>query len=143
IAVLGLTFKPNTDDMRDSPSIPICEALLAAGAEVIAYDPAGMAQATPLMPGVRLAKNAYDCLKDVDAMVLVTEWEVFRALNLKRVKSLMKAPVVVDMRNVYGGSEMTSLGFRYVGIGRGLRLPRGAEKPVEIGGSVNESCDVS
>ena len=128
IAVLGLTFKPNTNDMRDSPSIPICVALLAAGAEVIAYDPAGMPQAAPLMPGVRFAKNAYDCIKDVDAMVLVTEWEVFRALNLKRVKSLMKAPVVVDLRNVYGGSEMTSLGFRYLGIGRGLRLSWGAER---------------
>jgi UDPglucose 6-dehydrogenase len=116
IAVLGLTFKPNTDDMRDSPSIPICGALLAAGAEVIAYDPAGMLQAAPLMP--RFAKNAYDCIEDADAVVLVTEWEVFRALNLKRVKSLMKAPLVVDMRNVYRSSEMTSLGFRYVGIGR-------------------------
>ena len=121
IAVLGLTFKPNTDDMRDSPSIPICGALLAAGAEVIAYDPAGMLQAAPLMPGVRFAKNAYDCIEDAEAMVLVTEWEVFRALNLKRVKSLMKAPLVIDMRNVYRSSEMTSLGFRYVGIGRGLR----------------------
>jgi UDPglucose 6-dehydrogenase len=121
IAVLGLTFKPNTDDMRDSPSIPICGALLAAGAEVIAYDPAGTLQAAPLMPGVRFAKNAYDCIEDAEAMVLVTEWEVFRALNLKRVKSLMKAPLVIDMRNVYRSSEMTSLGFRYVGIGRGLR----------------------
>jgi UDPglucose 6-dehydrogenase len=76
-----------------------------------------------MQPGVRFAKNAYDCIEDADAMVLVTEWEVFRALNLKRIKSLMKAPLVVDMRNLYRSSEMTSLGFRYVGIGRGLRLP--------------------
>jgi UDPglucose 6-dehydrogenase len=81
IAVLGLTFKPNTDDMRDSPSIPICDALLTAGAEVIAYDPAGMPQAAPLMPAVRFAKNAYDCIKDVDAMVLVTHLLQFDLLS--------------------------------------------------------------
>jgi UDPglucose 6-dehydrogenase len=119
VAVLGLTFKPNTDDMREAPSLAIIQALLDKGAKVRAYDPEGMEQARPMLPSVEFADDAYSCIKDADAMCLVTEWDAFRALDLPRVKSLLKQPVVVDLRNVYPADEMSRLGFRYVSIGRG------------------------
>lgn len=118
IAVLGLAFKPNTDDMRDAPSLDIIPMLQNSGAQIVAYDPEAMDQARPLLPDIAFAENAYDCLEGADALVLITEWNAFRALDLKRVKAALKAPVVIDLRNVYRPAEMKALGFEYTGIGR-------------------------
>ncbi len=118
IAVLGLTFKPNTDDMRDSPSLEIVPRLLAAGARVRAYDPEGMGEAKKLLDGVDWCEEAYQTMDGADALAIVTEWNQFRALDLGRVKALLKAPVVVDLRNVYEPAEMAAAGFRYSSIGR-------------------------
>ena len=118
IALLGLAFKPNTDDMRDAPSIDIVAALEEAGARVAAYDPESMAQARPLMERVRFCKDPYDCVQGADALVIVTEWDAFRALDMKRVKAALAAPVVVDLRNIYRPEEMRRLGFTYASVGR-------------------------
>ena len=118
IALLGLAFKPNTDDMRDAPSIDLVAGLLAAGARVSAYDPESMAQARPLMPGVDFHDDAYACAEGADALVIVTEWDAFRALDLARVKTALKAPVVVDLRNIYRPEDMRRRGFAYSSIGR-------------------------
>ena len=118
IALLGLTFKPNTDDMRDAPSLMLVPALQDAGAKVRAYDPEGMEQARPLMDNVEFAASAYAAIEGADALVLVTEWDAFRALDLHKVKALLKSPVVVDLRNVYAPDEMQKLGFSYTSIGR-------------------------
>jgi UDPglucose 6-dehydrogenase len=118
IAVLGLTFKPNTDDMRESPSIALVTALQDAGAKVRAYDPEGMAQARGVLENVEYADHAYACIDGAEALVVVTEWQEFRDLDLARVKSLLKRPVVVDLRNIYVPEDMARLGFTYVGIGR-------------------------
>lgn len=119
IAILGLTFKPNTDDMRDAPSIAITTALQDAGAHVRGYDPEGMEQARAVLPGVDLCDSAYACITGADALVIVTEWNEFRALDLKRAHKLLKSPVVVDLRNIYRPDEMARLGFAYTSIGRG------------------------
>jgi UDPglucose 6-dehydrogenase len=118
IAILGVTFKPNTDDMRDSPSLAILPALQAAGAKLRAYDPIGMDEARKLLDDVSWGAGAYEILDGADAMVIITEWNEFRALDLGRVRSLMAAPVVVDLRNVYRPEEMADAGFTYVSIGR-------------------------
>jgi UDPglucose 6-dehydrogenase len=118
IAVLGLTFKPNTDDMRDAPSLALITALQDQGARVRAYDPEGMEAAKTMLTDVSYAPNAYDCVEGADALVLVTEWDAFRALDLGRVKRLLKEPVVVDLRNVYRPDDMKKRGFTYVGVGR-------------------------
>jgi UDPglucose 6-dehydrogenase len=118
IAVLGLTFKPNTDDMRDSPSLEIVPALQRAGAAVRAFDPEGMVEARPLLAGVTFCEGAYDTLQGADALTILTEWNEFRALDMARVKSLLKAPVVVDLRNIYNPEEMAAAGFHYSSIGR-------------------------
>jgi UDPglucose 6-dehydrogenase len=118
IAVLGLTFKPNTDDMRDAPSIPLITALHDLGAKVRAHDPVGMEQAKPLLPDVTFCAGPYDCADGADALVIVTEWEQFRALDLTRLKNDMKSPVVVDLRNIYRPEEMSQLGFVYESVGR-------------------------
>jgi UDPglucose 6-dehydrogenase len=118
IAVLGLTFKPNTDDMREAPSIPLVTALQDFGARVRAYDPAGMEQARPLMPDVAFCDGPYTCADGADAVVIVTEWEQFRALDLERLKSVMAAPVIIDLRNIYPVDEMLGSGFMYESIGR-------------------------
>ncbi len=118
IAVLGLTFKPNTDDMREAPSLSIVTALEDAGAKVRGYDPEGMEMARPLMPGLQLCANAYQTIEGADAVVIVTEWNEFRALDMRRVKALLKSPVVVDLRNIYRPEEMARLGFTYVSVGR-------------------------
>jgi UDPglucose 6-dehydrogenase len=117
IAVLGLTFKPNTDDMRDAPAINIIDALQRAGAEVRAHDPVGMEQAKAVLAGVEYARDAYDCAREADALVLITEWDAYRALDLARLKQSMRAPVVVDLRNVYRAEEMARHGFDYHRIG--------------------------
>jgi UDPglucose 6-dehydrogenase len=121
IAVLGLTFKPNTDDMREAPSIPLITALQDMGAKVRAYDPTGMEQAKPLLPNVAFCKDAYDCAKGASALVIVTEWEQFRALDFTRLKKTMERPVLVDLRNIYRPEEVTRHGFAYEGVGRSRR----------------------
>ncbi|HET8921047.1 MAG TPA: UDP-glucose/GDP-mannose dehydrogenase family protein [Xanthobacteraceae bacterium] len=118
IAVLGLTFKPNTDDTRDSPAIPLITALHDLGAIVRGYDPAGMEQAKPLLPGVHYCHSAYSAAEGADAVVIATEWEQFRALDLARLKEVMMQPVIVDLRNIYRADEMRRAAFRYVPIGR-------------------------
>jgi len=118
IAVLGLTFKPNTDDTRDSPSIPLITALRDLGASVRAYDPAGMEQAKPLLPAVDYCNSAYSAAEGAHAVVIATEWEQFRALDLARLKTVMARPVIVDLRNIYRAEEMKRASFRYVAIGR-------------------------
>lgn len=119
VAMLGLTFKPNTDDMRDSPSIAIAQALADAGVVVAAYDPEGMEQARPLMPDVQMTASPYQAIDGADAIVIVTEWDAFRALDLKRVKDMANAPVLVDLRNIYDPEELRAAGFTYISIGRG------------------------
>jgi UDPglucose 6-dehydrogenase len=121
IAVLGLTFKPNTDDMRDAPSLDIVPALQAAGASVRAFDPEGMDEATKLLDDVVRCDDAYQAMEGADAVVIITEWNQFRLLDLKRVRSLLKQPVMVDLRNIYKPEEMTAAGFRYYSIGRPSR----------------------
>lgn len=118
IAVLGLTFKPNTDDTRESPAIPLITALHDLGAVVRGYDPAGMEQAKPLLPEVHYCHNAYSAAEGADAVVIATEWEQFRALDLARLNSVMTQPVIVDLRNIYRAEEMRRAAFRYIPIGR-------------------------
>jgi UDPglucose 6-dehydrogenase len=118
IAVLGLTFKPNTDDTRDSPAIPLITALHDLGAIVRGYDPAGMEQAKPLLSDVHYCRSAYSAAEGADAVVIATEWEQFRALDLTRLKGVMMQPVIVDLRNIYRADEMRRAAFRYVPIGR-------------------------
>ena len=118
VAMLGLTFKPNTDDMRDSPAIAIAQTLDDAGISVAAFDPEGMELARPLMPEVEMVGDPYAAIEGADAIVIVTEWDAFRALDLDRVKALAKAPVLVDLRNIYKAHEMRSAGFAYSSIGR-------------------------
>jgi len=124
IAVLGLTFKPNTDDMRDAPSLKIVPGLQAAGATVRAFDPEGMAEAKALLDRVTWCADAYDAAQGADALVIVTEWNEFRALDLERLKSAMKAPLMVDLRNVYKPDDMAAAGFRYTSIGRASAAPK-------------------
>ncbi|OYV38876.1 MAG: UDP-glucose 6-dehydrogenase [Rhodospirillales bacterium 20-64-7] len=122
IAVLGLAFKPETDDMREAPSLPLIEGLLSRGAEIIAFDPAAMATARPLLPeGVVFADDAAQAIADADALVLVTEWNAFRALAPARLLQLMRGRVVVDLRNVFDPQAMRDAGFAYQGIGRAKR----------------------
>jgi len=118
IGILGLTFKPNTDDMRDSPSLEIIPALQKLGAKIRAYDPEGRHQAEPMLPGVEFADGAYEAVEGAAAVVLITEWNEFRALDLRRIKANLAEPVFVDLRNVYIPSEMRELGFTYSSIGR-------------------------
>jgi UDPglucose 6-dehydrogenase len=118
IAVLGLTFKPNTDDMREAPSLSIITALQDQGAVIRAYDPEGMQAARAMLTDVEYAPNAYACVEGADALVIVTEWDAFRALDLGRVHALLRSPVVVDLRNIYRPDDMRRRGFTYVGVGR-------------------------
>jgi len=118
IAVLGLTFKPNTDDIRESPAIPLITALHDLGATVQAYDPAGMEQAKRELPSVIYCNSAYNAAQDAEAVVIATEWEQFRALDLARLKSVMARPVIIDLRNIYRIDEMKRANFRYMAIGR-------------------------
>ncbi len=121
IAFLGLTFKPETDDMREAPSITIIPALMEKGARIKAHDPQGMEEAKRYLPdGIEYVKNAYEACKDADAAVLMTEWNQYRSLDLERIKRLLKQPVFIDLRNVYDPETMKRLGFRYTGVGRGV-----------------------
>jgi UDPglucose 6-dehydrogenase len=119
VALLGLTFKPNTDDMREAPSLVIAPALAKAGAAVRAHDPEGMGEARKLMPDLAYFADPYEAMAGADAAVLLTEWNSYRALDLARMKAILRQPVVVDLRNIYRPSEMRAAGFRYTSIGRG------------------------
>jgi UDPglucose 6-dehydrogenase len=119
VAVLGLTFKPNTDDMREAPSLVTLPALEAHGARVRAYDPHGMAEARKLIPHLQTCADPYVCMAGADAMVILTEWDEFRALDLDRVKKTLRSPVVVDLRNIYNPADMVESGLTYVSVGRG------------------------
>jgi UDPglucose 6-dehydrogenase len=118
IAVLGLTFKPNTDDMRDSPAIAVIQTLQDAGAQIRAYDPEGMEQAKLVLSNVTYCTGAYAAMEGADALVIVTEWDVFRALDLPRVRSLLRQPVLVDLRNIYPREAVEEAGFTYRAVGR-------------------------
>jgi UDPglucose 6-dehydrogenase len=118
VAVLGLTFKPNTDDMREAPSIPLITALQDMGAKVRAYDPTGMEQAKPLLENVVFCDDAYSCAEGASALVIVTEWEQFRALDFARLKTVMERPVLIDLRNIYRPEEVARHGFVYESVGR-------------------------
>ncbi|MAK65148.1 MAG: UDP-glucose 6-dehydrogenase [Maricaulis sp.] len=118
IAILGVTFKPNTDDMRDAPSLDIIPALQAAGATIRAFDPAGTLEAQKLLDNVEFVSGPYFCTENADAAVIITEWNEFRALDLQRVKASMRAPVMVDLRNIYNPDEVRNVGFAYTSVGR-------------------------
>ena len=122
IGLLGLTFKPNTDDLREAPALEVARSLLDAGAVVRAYDPVAMRHALALLPELRMAKDAYDLADGVDALIVCTEWNEFKNLDLERIHGLMRQPVVVDGRNIYEPDMMARLGFRYRGVGRGNSL---------------------
>ena len=117
IAVLGLAFKPNTDDMREAPSLAIIAGLQDGGAKVVAYDPEGVEQARQYLTDVDYAADAYACTQGAHALVIVTEWDAFRALDLKRLRGVMAEPVLVDLRNIYRRSEAEKHGFTYTGVG--------------------------
>ncbi|MBY0323107.1 MAG: UDP-glucose/GDP-mannose dehydrogenase family protein [Reyranella sp.] len=118
VGVLGLTFKPNTDDMRDAPSLDIVPALQAAGAKIVAFDPEGMTEAGKLFKNVTFAKTAYDAAFEADVLVVITEWHEFRGLDPRRIKQVMRQPRIVDLRNIFNPEEMRGLGFTYEGVGR-------------------------
>jgi UDPglucose 6-dehydrogenase len=125
IAILGLTFKPNTDDMRDSPAISIITALQDGGARVNAFDPEGMDQAKLVVDNINYFTDPYSCCDGADALAIITEWDAFRALDLPRIKSLLKAPVMVDLRNIYDPTDMARNDFIYCGVGRGDGIAKG------------------
>ena len=118
IGLLGLSFKPETDDMREAPAVSIAEGLLARGAELRAFDPAAMAEASRILPSIVMCKDAYEACSGADALVIVTEWNQFRMLDLARVRSLMREPILIDLRNIYEPSSMKEAGFLYLSVGR-------------------------
>jgi len=128
IAVLGLSFKPNTDDMRDAPSLPLIQGLLDGGAEVVAFDPVAIEQARAVLPAITFAEDAHGAAKEADALVIVTEWDEFRALDLEELAAVMRGKVLVDLRNVYDRDEAQRAGLDYFGIGRGQ-----ASRPGNVG----------
>lgn len=128
IAILGLSFKPNTDDMRDAPSLTIIPDLQTLGAKIRAFDPQAMEEASQLLQGVEYSKNSYDCIDGADVLVIVTEWDQFRALDLERIKSGLNSPLVVDLRNIYHPTDMLERGFTYSSIGR----PIAPNKPRKV-----------
>src|SRR6266478_2988419 len=130
LAVLGLTFKPNTDDMRESPSLSILPLLQEAGATIRAFDPEGVAESRELMPDLVYCADAYQAMEGADALVLITEWNEFRALDLARVGWLLANPLVIDLRNIYQPAEMATAGLTYVSIGRPARIPQ-SQSPAE------------
>jgi UDPglucose 6-dehydrogenase len=118
IGVLGLSFKPETDDMRESPAIDIIKEIQSRGAKVRAFDPVAMEEAKHCLPDIEYADDEYDAIKDADALIIITEWNQFRALDMQKVKQLLKQPKIADLRNIYEPKEMRDLGFEYVGVGR-------------------------
>ncbi len=140
VAVLGLSFKPDTDDLRESPALPIIDGLLARGAAVRAFDPASMDAARPLLPAVTFCDGPYETAEGADGLVILTEWNLFRKLELDRLRALLKRPLVVDLRNIYSPEKMAAAGFHYVSVGRADGVPdphepRGGRKTPPKGGS--------
>ena len=121
IGVLGLAFKPNTDDMRDAPSLNIANELLKAGAKVKAYDPVAMGVAASLLPDATMCPDAYSAATGCDALIVMTEWNEFKALDLERIRDLMRSPKIFDGRNIYDPEKVRALGFQYIGVGRGYK----------------------
>jgi UDPglucose 6-dehydrogenase len=121
IGVLGLAFKPNTDDMRDAPSVDIAKELLKSGAKVNAYDPVAMGVAASLLPEVTMSPDAYSAATGCDALIVMTEWNEFKALDLERIRDLMHSPKIFDGRNIYDPEKVKALGFQYIGVGRGYK----------------------
>jgi UDPglucose 6-dehydrogenase len=136
VGILGVTFKPNTDDMRDAPSLDIIPILQKAGAAIQAFDPAGMHEAEALLPGVTWKDDAYDAAKGADVLVIITEWNEFRALQLDRLAAIMAHPRIVDLRNVYSPDDAAKAGFAYASIGRPPATPR-ATIEVAATGKIN------
>ena len=132
VGLLGLSFKPNTDDMRDAPSVDIARMLLNAGAQVRAYDPVAMPIAAPLMPDVVMQADPYSLAEDADALILITEWNEFKQLDLERVRSLMRQPHILDCRNIYDVAQMNKYGFNYRGLGRGYEGRLVKENPAKV-----------
>ena len=132
VGLLGLSFKPNTDDMRDAPSVDIARMLLNAGAQVRAYDPVAMPIAAPLMPDVVMQADPYSLAEDADALILITEWNEFKQLDLERVRSLMRQPHILDCRNIYDVAQMNKYGFNYRGLGRGYEGRLVQENPAKV-----------
>ena len=118
VAVFGLSFKPETDDMRDAPSVDIIRGLLEAGASVVAYDPVAQAEAEKHLPKIEYADDEYAAATGADVLVFITEWNQFRALDMERIHKLMRKPNIADLRNIYEPADMRELGFNYVGVGR-------------------------
>ena len=123
VGVLGLTFKPNTDDMRDAPSLDIIPLLQKAGAKIRAYDPEGMEEARKYLDDIEWCAEAYSAMPGADALLILTEWNEFRVLDFERIKSLIKAPLIIDLRNIYSLAEMQAAGFTYHSVGRGVISP--------------------
>ena len=121
VGVLGLAFKPNTDDIRESPALEIIRALIKEGVKVRAFDPAAMDETRKVLKGIRYCDDAYDTAQHADAMVLMTEWNEFRNLDLVRLRQSVRNPVFIDLRNVYDEQRMKQAGFRYIGVGRGIK----------------------
>ncbi|TAK13038.1 MAG: UDP-glucose/GDP-mannose dehydrogenase family protein [Anaerolineae bacterium] len=132
VGMLGLAFKPNTDDMRDAPALDIAEALLAAGAIVRGYDPVAMEVAAPLMPKVKMMADPYTLAQGCDALIVNTEWNEFKNLDLEQLKGILKQPVIMDGRNIYDPAKMEALGFQYAGVGRGFGT-NGAKTEIHVG----------
>jgi UDPglucose 6-dehydrogenase len=128
IGMLGLAFKPNTDDMRDAPSIDVANQLIAAGATVLAYDPVAMENAAALLPAVKMMPDPYHLAEGCDAIIINTEWNEFKQLNRQQILSLMKQPILLDGRNIYDPDEMAKMGFKYRGLGRGYNGSRTIEQ---------------
>ena len=144
VAVLGLTFKPDTDDMREAPSIPLVTGLLDMGAKVRAHDPVGMDQARRELPNIEYCDNPYNCALGADVVVIVTEWTQFRALDLARLKREMAGTLFIDLRNIYSPQEIEACGFIYESVGRGASARQ--FRPVRVrsdipNGSVDVSCE--
>jgi len=121
IALLGLAFKPNTDDIRDATSLVIIEEVLKAGGKIKAYDPVAQEAMSKIYPRIEYCQNEYETAKNADCLVIVTEWNEFRELNMPRLKEILKSPKIVDCRNIYDPAEMIKLGFAYEGVGRGKK----------------------
>ena len=131
VGLLGLTFKPNTDDLREAPALDVAELLLQEGAQVVAYDPVGMEGATHLMPDIEMAGDAYALADQADAIIVCTEWNEFIQLDLERIRDLMREPVIIDGRNIYDPKEVVRLGFKYVGFGQGYGADESAAAQTE------------
>jgi UDPglucose 6-dehydrogenase len=129
VAVLGLSFKPNTDDVRESPALPIVQGLLDGGATVRAFDPEAMPFCRPLFPAVQFCDNAYEAARGSDALVICTEWNQFRKLELDRLHALLRRPLVIDLRNLYEPEKMAAASFEYISLGRPSARPDAVPAP--------------